>query len=98
MARKSEPVLVVGLGRFGIALARELVRNGNEVLAVDASETQVQKLSGMIADIGVADGTDLQALEELGAADFHTAVVAVDTPPPSASWNTPPSPMTNPSV
>jgi trk system potassium uptake protein TrkA len=77
LARKSEPVLVVGLGRFGTALARELARNGNEVLAVDASESQVQRLSGMIADIVVADGTDIQALEELGAADFHTAVVAV---------------------
>ncbi|HRY09855.1 MAG: TrkA family potassium uptake protein [Actinobacteria bacterium] len=77
MARKSEPVLVIGCGRFGIALARELVRNGTEVLAMDASETTVQRLAGMIENIVVADGTDLEALEELGAADFHTAVVAV---------------------
>ncbi len=76
MVKKNEPVLVIGLGRFGIALARELVRNGTEVLAVDASESQVQKMAGMLSNIVVADATDLGALEELGAADFHTAVVA----------------------
>lgn len=77
MARKNEPVLVVGLGRFGIALARELVRNGTEVLAVDISESGVQRMAGMLSNIVVADATDVTALEELGAADFHTAVVAV---------------------
>lgn len=79
MARRHEPVLVVGLGRFGIALARELERNDIEVLGVDGSATTVQKYAGMLGNIVVADAGDMRALEELGAADFRRAVVAIGT-------------------
>ncbi len=79
MAKKHDPVLVVGLGRFGIALARELERNGIEVLGVDNSDTTVQRLAGMLNNIVIADGTDMQALEEIGAGEFPRAVVAIGT-------------------
>jgi trk system potassium uptake protein TrkA len=72
-------VLVLGLGRFGIALARELERSGVEVLAVDGDERRVQKYAGMLSHIVRADASDLSALNELGAADFRTAVVAIGT-------------------
>jgi trk system potassium uptake protein TrkA len=67
------------MGRFGVALARELERNGTEVLAVDDDEARVQKYSNMLAHIVRADATDLEALRELGAEEFNTAVVAVGT-------------------
>jgi trk system potassium uptake protein TrkA len=72
-------VLVIGMGRFGVALARELERSGTEVLAVDDSPERVQRYAGMLDTIVVADATDPKALEELGAADFRTAVVAIGT-------------------
>lgn len=77
MADSQGPVLVLGMGRFGIALARELARTGVEVLAVDDSEERVQRYAGMLSNIVRADATDLRALEEIGAEEFHTAVVAI---------------------
>ena len=77
MAKSQGPVLVVGMGRFGVALARELARNGVEVLAVDDSEERVQRYAGMLSNIVRADATDPKALAEIGAEDFHTAVVAI---------------------
>ncbi len=77
MVKPRDPVLVIGLGRFGIALARELARTGVEVLAVDGDEARVQRYAGMVSNIVRADATDPKALEELGAADFRTAVVAI---------------------
>ena len=77
MASHKEPVAVIGLGRFGTALAFELARGGTEVLAVDHRPDVVQRLSGQLGQVVVADSTDLDALEEIGITDFNRAVVAI---------------------
>lgn len=74
---KDEPVLVVGLGRFGTALALELTRQGAPVLAIDSQPRVVQSLSSQLARVVTADSTDIEALRQLGAADFQHAVVAI---------------------
>lgn len=73
----SEPVVVIGLGRFGSALALELVRNGTEVLGIDNSARIVQALSGQLSQVITADSTDIEALRQLGVAEFTRAVVAI---------------------
>lgn len=70
-------MVVVGLGRFGGALARELVTHGSEVLAVDANPTLVQQYSDDLTHVAVADTTDMEALEQLGVPDFRHAVVGI---------------------
>jgi len=77
LAKYSEPVLVLGLGRFGLALTHELLRTGTEVLAIDRDETHVQRLSAVIPNIVVADSTDVDALRQLGVPEFTRAVVAM---------------------
>ena len=79
MARNKpvDPVLVVGLGRFGGALAESLVELGHEVLAVDADARRVQRFSGRLTSVVEADSTDEEALRQIGAADFSRAVVAI---------------------
>jgi trk system potassium uptake protein TrkA len=72
-----EPVAVVGLGRFGTALALELARGGTEVLAVDSRPDIVQRLSGQLGHVVTADSTDPEALTEIGIADFNRVVVAI---------------------
>jgi trk system potassium uptake protein len=72
-----EPVAVIGLGRFGTALALELARGGTEVLAVDARPDIVQRLSGQLGHVVTADSTDPEALTEIGIADFSRVVVAI---------------------
>lgn len=79
MARNKpvDPVLVVGLGRFGAALAESLVALGHEVLAVDGDARRVQHWSGRLTSVVEADSTSEEALRQVGAADFKRAVVAI---------------------
>ena len=72
-----EPVVVIGLGRFGTALALALEQQGTEVLAIDSSNRRVQGLSSELTQAVTADCTDLEALQQLGVGDFHRAVVAI---------------------
>lgn len=69
-------VLVVGLGRFGSALAATLDRLGQDVLAVERNATLAQQWAGRIPLVE-ADATNPEALEQLGARDFPVAVVGV---------------------
>ncbi len=71
------PVLVLGLGRFGAATAGELDKLGRDVLAVDADPVLVQKWSDRVRHTAVLDARDMNALQQIGAADFSVAVVAV---------------------
>ncbi|MBG0817765.1 TrkA family potassium uptake protein [Planomonospora sp. ID82291] len=76
---RNDPVVVIGLGRFGSSLAAELVRRGTEVLAIDSRPKVVQSMSGRLTHVVVADSTDLEALRQLGVPDFYRAVVAIGT-------------------
>ena len=70
-------VLVIGLGRFGTALAETLVGLGHEVLGVDASAELVQDASDRLTHVAQADATNPKALAQLGAGDFSVGVVAI---------------------
>jgi trk system potassium uptake protein TrkA len=72
-----DKVLVIGLGRFGGALARELLRGGSEVLGVDSSDRRVQEHAEALTHVLEADATSATTLRQLGAADFRTAVVGI---------------------
>lgn len=76
---KREQVLVIGLGRFGGALARTLVQHGHEVLGVDSSAKLVQEHAKLLTQVAEADATDVEALRQLGAAEFDTAIVGIGT-------------------
>jgi trk system potassium uptake protein TrkA len=79
LASHKDPVAVIGLGRFGTALALELARGGTEVLAVDNRPDIVQRMSGQLGHVVIADSTDAEALHEIGIADFSRVVVAIGT-------------------
>lgn len=73
----SRTVLVVGLGRFGSAVARSLIRMGHEVLGVDEDARLVQRMTEQLTQVVQADSTDTEALKQLGVADFERAVVGI---------------------
>ncbi len=78
MARdKRSTVLVVGLGRFGSALALEMEALGHEVLAIDERESKVQRYAGQVTHAVVADATDVEVLRSLGVPSLAHAVVAI---------------------
>jgi len=74
-----QQVMVVGLGRFGSAVARELHALGHEVLAVDASESAVNDIAPEVTHAIQLDASDENALRAAGAAEFATAVVAISS-------------------
>lgn len=69
--------LVIGLGRFGAAVATELCALGNEVLAMDTQEDLVQNVAPRVTHAVTADARDQEVLRELAARNFDCAVVAV---------------------
>jgi trk system potassium uptake protein len=77
--RAEDATLVIGLGRFGASIASALVDSGHEVLAVDHDLTMVEQWSGRLTHVVQADSTNEDAMRQLGAADFQTAVVGIGT-------------------
>ena len=68
---------VFGLGRYGLSVAKELVRNGADVLAVDKNEELVNEASIDVPLCRVADVTDSDVLDRLGISEFDVVVIAM---------------------
>ncbi len=68
---------VLGLGRYGRAVAQELVKSGAEVLAVDDDMNVVDSLINVLPLCKCADVTDADAFEQLGIADVDTVIIAM---------------------
>jgi trk system potassium uptake protein TrkA len=69
-------VAVLGLGRFGSQLSQSLTEEGHEVLAIDISESEVQRVADRVTKAAIADITDEQALRDLGVGNMDVGVVA----------------------
>ena len=76
-AKDKAPVIVIGLGRFGSAVARTLERMGHEVLGLDSNRALVQDLADDLTQVVEADATDIDTLRSLEANSFQSAVVAI---------------------
>lgn len=74
---EADSVAVIGLGRFGSALALELMAAGTEVLGIDGSEEIVQSLNGQLTQVVRADSTKREALLQLAVNEFDRVVVAI---------------------
>jgi trk system potassium uptake protein len=74
-----EQVVVIGLGRFGAAVARELERLGNQVLVIDRNEERVNDVAPDVTHALQLDAADEDALRSAGAGDFPTAIVAISS-------------------
>jgi trk system potassium uptake protein len=70
-------VAVIGLGRFGAAVAESLVRLGHDVLGIDSDGAIVQGLADKLTHVVQADTTDADTLKRLGVGDYKHAVVGI---------------------
>jgi trk system potassium uptake protein TrkA len=68
---------IFGLGRYGLAVAKELVNSGAEVLAIDADENIVNSAIADIPFCKCADVTDAEAIKQLGIANMDVVVIAM---------------------
>jgi len=74
---EADSVAVIGLGRFGRAIALELMATGTEVLGIDTSEEIVQSLNGELTQVVRADTTKEEVLRQLAVDAFDRVVVAI---------------------
>ena len=68
---------VFGLGRYGIAVARELVDHGMEVIAVDSEERIVNMAADELPICKCADVTDPEVIRELGISNVDVVIIAM---------------------
>ncbi len=68
---------VFGLGKYGCAVAKELIENGAEVLAVDINESLVNSAVDFIPICKCADVTDPDVIKELGISNMDVVIVAM---------------------
>ena len=68
---------VFGLGRYGIAVARELVSNGMEVIAVDSDKAIVNAAAGELPICKCADITDPEVIKQLGISNVDVVIIAM---------------------
>lgn len=69
--------VVIGLGRFGSALARQLCKLGAEVLALDVKGDLVQQVANDVTHAVVGDAQDKEVLRALGVRNMDCAVIAI---------------------
>lgn len=75
--RKKKTYAVFGLGRYGQAVATELVEGGMEVLAVDSNQAIVNDLAAVLPICKCADVTDPEVIARLGVSDIDTVIVSM---------------------
>ena len=73
----TQRILVIGLGRFGTALAESAQEEGAEVIAVDLDMGAIEPIKSVVSHAVCLDATDIEALKEIEAASCDVAVVAM---------------------
>lgn len=76
-SRMKRDFAVIGLGRFGGSICRELSMEGMEVLAIDNDEDKVNEYKNIASHAVIADSTDEVSLKELGIKNIDHVIVAI---------------------
>ncbi|MEK3935251.1 TrkA family potassium uptake protein [Sporosarcina sp. FSL W7-1349] len=69
--------VVIGLGRFGGSIVRELINLGADVMAIDKSPERVDEYAQIATQAVAADTTDESVLKSLGIRNFEHVIVAI---------------------
>ena len=69
--------VVIGLGLFGEAIAKQLCRLGAEVLAMDVRSDLVQQVANSVTHAVVGDAQDKDVLRSLGVSHMDCAIIAI---------------------
>ena len=75
--KKKKTYAVFGLGRYGSAVAKELVDNGMEVIAVDLDQNTVNNAATFIPVCKCADITDSDVIDRLGIGNIDTVIICM---------------------
>ncbi len=80
MGRKTsqQEFAVIGLGRFGTAVARTLLDHGRTVLGIDRDRNAVQLLADELTEALILDAADEAALRSVDIALYDAVIVAIN--------------------
>lgn len=68
---------IIGLGRFGLALARTLVSLKCDVLGIERNTERANKASKYLPNCVICDATKKENLEELGIKNVDEVIIAI---------------------
>ena len=69
--------VVIGLGRFGGSIAKELIHQGADVMVIDSSADRVDEFAHIATQAIVADTTDEAVIKSLGLWNYEHVIVAI---------------------
>lgn len=72
-------ILVIGIGRFGKHLCQDLVENGNDVMAVDQNEENLEEILPIVTSAKIGDCTKEEVLKTFGVSNFDICFVCIGT-------------------
>lgn len=70
-------ILLVGLGKFGMMVAKNLHEMGHEVMAIDRNEEHVNEAMPFLTDAVIGDSTNQNILKSLGVNDYDVCLVTI---------------------
>lgn len=74
---KKKTILLIGLGRFGLHIAKKLHELGHEVMAVDTNEERINQAVPYVTDAQIGNGTNEEFLKSLGIKNFDLCIVTI---------------------
>ena len=77
MTKRNKTYAVFGLGRYGRAVAKELVDNGLEVIAIDDEQDVINDAAAYLPICKCANVTDADVIKQLGIADIDTVIICM---------------------
>jgi len=77
MSQKPRNIVIIGLGSFGLALARELTRMGDRVLGIDIDAKPIQSICDELDSALQADASDIKALKQCGLENYDSTVISI---------------------
>ena len=70
-------ILLIGLGRFGLHIAKKLHELGHEVMAVDVNEERINQAVPYVTDAQIGNSTNEEFLKSLGINNFDLCIVTI---------------------
>ena len=70
-------ILLIGLGRFGLHIAKKLNELGHEVMAVDVNEEKINQAVPYVTDAQIGNSTNEEFLKSLGINNFDLCIVTI---------------------
>ena len=74
---KKKTILLIGLGRFGLHIAKKLQELGHEIMAVDISEEKINQVVPFVTDAQIGNSTNEEFLKSLGINNYDLCIVTI---------------------